>query len=197
MKTKIIFALPIAISAALVSQSTFAISSTPTPTPHDLELTEVSSSTLTVTDNGSMTGISVMNTSPDHWTVTLPYTVQSGVFNGPGDEVEWLETSTFVSAPPIGSLPANDVSFATFMTSTFSVVSDIPNTQPSPAPDGTKITDVGTDTTDQTDVNMTFHDNAATAETTGVPETGSALGLLVLGLIALLGAKRLRSLQSA
>ena len=130
-----------------------------------------------------------MNTSPDHWTVTLPYSMTT-IFN----TVEWTEETPFVFGGP--QVPANDVTL-TNNSSTFSVVSDIPNTQPSPAPDGTKITDVGTDTTDQTDVNMTFHDNAATAETTGVPETGSALGLLVLGLIALLGAKRLRSLQSA
>ena len=186
MKTKIIFPLPIVISAALVSQSTFA---GPAPTPHDLQITEVSSSTLTVTDNGSMTGISVMNTSPDRWTVTLPYSMTT-IFN----TVEWTEETPFVFGGP--QVPANDVTL-TNNSSTFSVVSDIPNTTSTPIPNGHPAFGfIGRDTTNQSEVDMTFHDNGDAA-TTGVPETGSALGLLVLSLIALLGAKRLRSLRSA
>ena len=130
-----------------------------------------------------------MNTSPDHWNVTLPYTIAFSP-SGPGGSLEWSE----------GPVPANDVTFNIDVngnSSTFSVFSDNPNPGPTPASDGHTFSGLGTDTTDQQTVNMTFNDNAAAAETTGVPETGSTLGLFVLALIALLGAKRLRSLRIA
>ena len=54
---------------------------------------------------------------------------------------------------------------------------------------GTTVDNVGFDGNNGLPINMTFFDNAATAEG-AVPDTGSTVGLLTLSLAALLGATR-------
>ena len=78
------------------------------------------------------------------------------------------------------------------------VVSDIPFIPspfgPTPVPNGTTVENLGTDTSNGGPINVTFFDNATTAEQS-VPDTGSTFGLLVLSLTGLLGVSRLRSLR--
>jgi hypothetical protein len=172
MKTKIILSLAIAITAALAAQPTSAIS-----TADQVIFTENSSTSLTVTLNGNdITATAVSNTGPDAWTVTLPSTVSFD-----GGLINWLE--------PDNSNLANEVSFVPGFGLT--VNSDFPVLPPGSGfsynNDGDNILNGATF--------FMFKDNAATAETSAVPDTGSTFGLLFLSLIALLGASRLRSLR--
>ena len=182
MKTKIILSLAIAITAALAAQPTSAISSV-----DQVIITENSSTSLTVTLNGNdITATAVTNTGPDAWSVTLPSTVSfDGAVYG------WLEpdnsnlANTIDFVPRITSLPTS-VNLLT-ITSDGGVLP--PGSGFTYFNDGDNVPDGAT--------SFTFKDNAATAETSAVPDTGSTFGLLFLSLIALLGASRLRSLRLA
>src|SRR5258708_7375959 len=175
MKTKIILSLAVGITAALVTQPVFA-----SVIEHQLVLTENSSTSLTVTYDGSTTGggVVVNFVAPDTWQVVFP---QANVSFGFGF-FAWVEpeNSGLINAITLGGGDA------------FTLFSDTPFS--SGAKDGTTFHNIGFANSDGAPVSLTLFDNAATAE---APETGSTLGLLFLSLVALLGATRLRSLQLA
>ena len=104
----------IAIAAALVAQPLRAgiISSS------NIVLTEDSSTSLSATLNGSATGITVLNTSPDHWTVTFPTTIS---FNNPLNLLPagWAEPESTGSNPLFNVLSSPSLNNQLF------VVSDI------------------------------------------------------------------------
>jgi hypothetical protein len=149
-----------ALVATAFTQPLFAV-------PLDLQITENSSTSLSATLDGSP--VTVHNTGPDQWTLTFDNTFAFTVFDLP-----WVE--------PDSSLLGNFVSGTG--TNQLFVLSDVP--VGSDTPDGTTqsatvfISDV------QTDINITFHDHGDSAT---VPDTGATLGLLVLAMIGLAGAK--------
>src|SRR5262249_36825928 len=162
--------LLIAITATLVAQSARA------GAINTIDITENSSSSLTVVANGTtLPSSDINNTSADHWTVTLPFAV-----NPAGNGI-----SNFIWSEP-DLLNVNIVTWTSSSTE-INIVSD---GFPIGVNQGT--TDGGTLST--SDANYTFHDLGDAATT---PDTGSTLGLLGLALAALFGASRLRSIRSA
>ena len=143
-------------------------------TQHQLVFTENPDGSLTVTFDGSSSGISIQRLSRDAWTFTLPFTATGQSF------AQWFEpeNSSLVNV-------AQEIA-----TDTYLVNSDgTPSSNLPIVPNGTS-TSFGTDPNDNVAIQATFNDNAAKNE--HVPDTGSTLGLLFLGLTGLLGATRLR-----
>ena len=181
-----IFKLP--TLAPLVTAITFAlvIRSALAQERVDLVVHENSPTSLSVTGTmGSTTimGINVSNTSPDNWTVTLPFAVQSNF-----DHYNWTKSPT----------TSNVVTF-TGDGSTFTVVSDStePPTEDGPFPDNSTFP-VGALAPDGViGVDMGFGDLADSKEGHGVPDTGSTFGLLLASVIALAVASRFRHIQFA
>jgi hypothetical protein len=153
-----------------------------------IEIDEFSSTNLTATFDGSTSGVTVQNTSSDHWTVTfdLDFTFSSTlvawaepensaldpnglwnqgtfIFNASGNQMFIVSDTSLLA----GSLVASD--------STFVPVGQLNNIFMK-----------------ERTVIATFTDHSD-----GVPDNGSTFGLLVLSLIGVVGAIRLRSLQSA
>jgi hypothetical protein len=177
--------LGIAISAAVVPQPVSAgvinaaDTPTPTPVPHQLVFTENPAGRLTVTFDGSSSGITVTPVSTDRWNVIIPVTATA-----PG-AAQWIEpeNSSLVNIP-------EEVA-----TDTYLVRSDVsPQSFSTPVPNGTP-TSFGNDPSDGRPIIATFHDNAARTEV--VPDTGSTFALLLLSLIGLFCATRLRSVRLA
>jgi hypothetical protein len=171
--------IPLAIvTAALATQSVFA----QVPT-HNIVLTENSSTSLTATYDGSTTGVTVTLQAPDQWVVTFPTTVS---FGSTGRNVDWIE--------PGNSSLGNAVSFFPEVSNVLGVSSDTGITPSfSPTPDGSIVSNVGSDSRGGS-ISATFDDDG---DARAVPEAGSTFGLLFLSLAALWGATRFRSLQSA
>jgi hypothetical protein len=133
-----------------------------------LDITEHSSSLLTVKFNGTdIPAADIVNTSGDHWTITL-----SGTALGGG--AAWAEPG---SADKI-----NNVFPATPGDEFLFVISDIPSGGGSPNDNGTP------DTTHFRNggapLSVTFTDNAADGPT-GVPDAAATLSLLSLSLAGL------------
>jgi hypothetical protein len=172
--------LAIAIAAALLIQPAVAT------VMDTIQMTENSPTSLSVTLNGLTTGITVQNTSADHWTITFPTNIvfhELQVVGGVG----WIEPENSANGNIVTSPLGNNQLF---------VVSDALG-HPFSEPDGTQV-GLGTDNSNplsRVAVAGVFTDMAATAET--APDTGSTLGLLSLSVVALLGATRLRFLQLA
>jgi hypothetical protein len=168
--------LAIAVTTALIAQPAFA------GAIHLISLTENSPVSLSVTYDGSVVGITVLNTAPDQWTVTLPASVQISPF-GIG---AWFEPENplLLNKAFRGNSPANELNV-------FSDNSLFP--EAIPVNDGVAVL-IGTDSSDNIPIDAVFHDLAASAE---VPDTGPTLGLLFLSLIALFGPSRLRRLRLA
>jgi hypothetical protein len=150
-----------------------ALAQAPAPPPHELLFTENSSTSLSVTYDGSTTGISVLNVIGDNWTVLVPPILVFSLNPSPA----WFEPDSnplqnFVVFSPAGGVVFSDKG-PTFQAT----------------PDELRVL-VGVDNTDQLPIFATFDDDGDVAR---VPETGSSFGLLFLSLIALLGANRLRS----
>ena len=165
-KFSTLVALGIAITAAWTTQPVFGV---PEGVPdHQLVLTENSSTSLTVTFDGSTSGITVAFISTDVWTVTVTFTVGSR-------GVQWTEPE---NSSLVNQLLSNG-------TTRFAVFSDSdPNSQfptfanGAGAPFGTFSGDGGA-------IIATFNDNGDVAT---VPDSGSTLSLLgfaSLGLVAL------------
>ena len=173
MKTKIILLLAVAITAALVTQTASA------GAVHSFVITENSSTSLTVTYDGSP--LTEAFRGSETWTFLLPTGFLSNDF---GEVLQWTEpeNSNLANSVIFGS----DITRAGFVQSDQSILNQFPLNA-----DGTSI-EVGTD--GGVPVFATFHDNAAGSET--APDIGSSLGLLFLALIAVLGASRLRARQS-
>ena len=182
----------IAVTAALVTQSALAQTTT-----NSVVFTETSSSTLTVSlDTVMLPGSDIVNTSADHWTVTIPALL---ITTSPG--VNWIEpeNTPFNMSDPTG-----------FNTLTFAAppsvgVETIVNIVSDTATLGGGIANLVNGATEEVfnglpggpSTNYTFQDNAATAEGHSVPDTGSTLGLLALALAALFGASRLGLIRAA
>src|SRR5215831_18567446 len=124
MKTKIVLLLPIAITAALVTQPTYA------SVIHQIVLTENSSTSLTATYDGSTIGVTVIFNSSDNWTVNFPTTVS---FGSTGLNVDWIE--------PENSRLGNAVSFFPEVSSVLGVSSDVV-TDFSPVANGSTVVNV-------------------------------------------------------
>lgn len=175
--------LAIGIAATCAVQSTYG-----NGISYDLTLTENSSTSLSLayTGPGGASSFSVLNTSADHWTITiLSQTISFSNF-----EHDWAE-------PEDPSLRfVNVVSHSTDVNDKLFVISDLLAIfdQGGPVnPDGTPIL-VGQDS--GTNVFLAFRDIAATNEA-GVSESGFTLSLFAFSSIALFGARRLRMSRSA
>jgi len=158
---KILPALMAAITAALVTQPVFGSS---IDLDHQMVFTENSSSSLSVTYDGSSAGITVTPISPDGWTVTFSQSFTSGGFT-------WQD-------PTDAAVLSNLVLFLSG--GRFDVISDflVPTTQPN----GSTYVGAGTQVSDGTPFDMTFNDNGDTARTPDTGTTGSLLGLSLVGL---------------
>ena len=133
-----------AITAALVTQPVFGSS---IDLDHQMVFTENSSSSLSVTYDGSSAGITVTPISPDGWTVTFSQSFTSGGFT-------WQD-------PTDAAVLSNLVLFLSG--GRFDVISDflVPTTQPN----GSTYVGAGTQVSDGTPFDMTFNDNGDTART--------------------------------
>jgi hypothetical protein len=170
---KITTLAPLAVAITAMAQSAFAQIA-----PHQLLFTETSFKNLTVTYDGSKTGVDVNFISGDHWGVTIGYAV---TFSG---SPQWTEPED----PSFVNL------LTTFGNNQIIVNSDFfPRGSPTLA-DGSTFSNFGIDTRDGASVSVTFRDRGDVA---AVPDTGSTVGLLSLALTALVGASRFRSLRSA
>jgi hypothetical protein len=170
MSTKIILVLVVAATAAMVIQPASA------GAIHSFVITENSSTSLTVTYDGSP--LTVTFQGSETWTFLLPTGFLS---NDVGGLVQWTE--------PEKSNLANQVSFGSEITRGGFVASDHSTLNQFPiSADGTSV-EVGTD--GGVAVFATFHDNAAGSEGEA-PDSGSTLGLLFLALTTVFGASCLR-----
>lgn len=145
---------------------------------HNLVITETSSTSLTVTYDGSAVGVGVIFISGDHWGVTVGFPV---TFSG---TPQWTEPE--------------DASFFNVLTlsgvNQFIVNSDFFSNGTTPLADGATFANFGTDTRDGVPISVTFDDHGDVAT---VPDAGSTVALLSLPLIALFGVNRLRARQLA
>ena len=155
-------ALTIAIIAAWVTQPVFG-GLLPAPTPHELVITENSSTSLTVTYDGSPLIVSF--DSSDLWHFSMPRAFLSL------GQPQWTEPD-----------PSNLVNYVDFTSNVEAIVhSDIlPNSFFSTNADGASV-GVGTILTDGLQVFATFHDLGDAA----VPDTGTTFSLFGLSLMGL------------
>jgi len=124
--------------------------------------------------------VTVQNTSTDRWTLTFPAEITFFVFALNG----WTEPES-----ALGNIVDSPGGLGSFGTNQLFVLSDFPTG--SDIPDGTTLVQSLFVGDVRSSVNITFHDNAAANEGgSSVPDTGSTFGLLVVSLIALLGASR-------
>ena len=169
MKTKLLLA--VALTATLVTQTASA------GAVHSFVITENSSTSLTVTYDGSP--LTVTSQGPESWKFSLPVSFLSNDFG----YVQWTE--------PENSNLVNLVNFGLEDTRDGTVDSDhsILNQFPIVA-DGTTV-EVGTD--GGVPVFATFNDDAEGSES--APEAGSTLSLLFFALTAVIGVSRFRLCQ--
>ncbi len=160
---KILPALIVTITAAWVAQPVFG------SIEHQIVLTENSPVSLSATFDGSASGITVLNTAPDQWTVELSL----GITGTP--QAQWIE--------PENSGLVNLVQNTSPSNGVVHVVSD---TSPLPglasSVDGSSVP-FGSDASDGVAIVAVYHDKAATSE---VPEPGTTTCLifgLSLGLV--------------
>jgi hypothetical protein len=157
---------------------------------NSIVLNENSSTSLIVKYNGSTSGVTVdfLGHTPvgEGWKVTFPSTVSFTSVDDTGVAVLWLEPEDS-SQVNVGFFhPSSNVAF---------FFSEHPiNTNPTPVPNGTTVTGIGTDTSNGESISARFNDNGDVAR---APDTGSTVGLLFLALIALLVAGRLCQVQRA
>ena len=190
-----IIGLLIAVTAALVTQSTLAQT-----VNNSVVFTETSPTTLTVSlDTLMLPSFDIVNTSADHWTVTIPALL---ITTSPG--VNWIEPENkpFNLSDPTGF---NTLTFGLLASSVGPLiqVETIVNIVSDTGTLGGNIANLGNGKTEEvfngfSVTNYTFIDNAAgVSGEKSVPDTGSTLGLLALALLALFGASRLRCIRVA
>src|SRR3954454_22326376 len=168
--------LAVCVSLALLAASAFG-----GVAGHLISLTELSSTNLTATYDGSAFGITVTpGANPDTWTVVLP----SSAFILGWTGAAWTE-------PEISTTLGNTVS--PIGNNTLLVTSDVAATPL--LKNGATIFTTTFDTRDAVGILISFNDLGDGATT--VPETGSTLGLLALTLTAMAGASRLRCFRIA
>lgn len=164
--------LAVYLSFTLLSAPVFAGT-----TGHLISLTELSSTNLTATYDGSTVGITVTPGNPDSWTVILPASAFILGFAG----AAWAEPENpFTLGNAVSAID----------NSTLMVTSDVAAT--SLLANKTTIFTGAFDRGDGAPISITFND---VEDAVAVPESGSTCGLLALGLAALLGARRLRYLR--
>ncbi|MBV9008174.1 MAG: hypothetical protein JO354_03260 [Verrucomicrobia bacterium] len=147
---------------------------------HQLVLTENSSANLTVTYDGSSSGIRITDLGPDSWIIDLGFPF-GGATRGAG--YPWLE--------PGNSGLENVVQFFPAGTTTLFVFSEISGNFGSPVHDHTLIRNVNTDLRDNKPISIRFDDDGDGSAK--VPDTGATLTLLLLSLTALLGMEQYSS----
>ena len=151
---------------------------------HQFVITETSSTSLTVTYDGTPLTVSPVPGTTDQWSFILTPGFRST------EQYQWAEpeNSLFVN---LVSFFATDVTHQAFVSSDANLLPAL-----SPHMDGDSIK-VGTD--GGIDVFAMFTDNAARSEGSapGVPDSGSTFGLLLLSFGALIGVSRFRSLRLA
>jgi len=166
--------LGIAIAAALVTQPIHA------GVIDSIVFTENSSTSLSVTFNGSTSGVTVTPGAPDNWTVVIP----AVIFPGSGGIA-----AVFAWAEPGNVMVGNIIDFFAG-SNEIRVSSDISGGAATfTNPNGSTIT------IEFPPLSMTFNDNARSEPT--VPDPASTLGLLFLSLAGLLGLNRFRRVQLA
>jgi hypothetical protein len=155
---------------------------------NNIVITENSSTSLTVTYNGSTSGVTVSFLSSgklgDVWKVTFPSTVSFASVDNTGVIALWVE--------PEDSSQVNAGFFHPSSNVAFFFSDDSVDTNPTAVPNGTTVTDIGTDNSNGGSISATFNDNGDVAR---APDAGSAVGLLFLALTALFSACRLRHFQ--
>jgi VPDSG-CTERM motif len=167
MKTKTVVSrlalLVIAITAAFVTQPVFGI-----PMDHQLVFTENSSTSLTVTFDGSTSGITVTELGPDRWTIALPFGI-AGLH-----QAQWVEpeNSNAVNFVQDTGLSGNGF-FHVFSGTTKASLPLTVNGMSVP---------FGTDASDGIAIAATFND---TGDVEAVPDTGTTGSLLGLSLTGL------------
>jgi VPDSG-CTERM motif len=156
-----------------------------------IDLTENSSTVLQATGDVS----SVTNTGSDSWTVFLS-DPNALVFTGPG--VAWAELESSFTGNVITSSNSTGVPVAGELFVTSDMITAL-----SKNANGSQVLVAGeiinpSGPPTPTDFQITFTDNAATAEApVSTPDTGSTFVLLSLALTALVGASRFRYLRLA
>jgi hypothetical protein len=166
--------LALAIAATVITQ--------PIINAHEIVIIENSPTSLTATFDGSSI-ISITQNIPDQWVITFPAAHFVNITNS-GFGVNWVEPENF-------GLVNNVISNLQRLSDLF-ITSDTTAPGGPVLVNGTTFDNVGFGS-DFQPINLTFFDNAATAEG-AVPDTGSTVGLLFLSLAGLLGATRVRSL---
>jgi len=155
---------------------------------NNIVITENSSTSLTVTYNGSTSGVTVSFLSSgklgDVWKVTFPSTVSFASVDNTGVIALWVE--------PEDSSQVNAGFFHPSSNVAFFFSDDSVDTNPTAVPNGTTVTNIGTDTSNGGSISATFNDNGDVAR---APDAGSTVGLLFLALTALFSASRLRHFQ--
>ncbi len=152
---------------------------------HQLVLTEISSTSLSVLYDGASAGITVSPNGADSWLVTFPTTTHLGL------ELDWQEPEdpTLVNDfniyhPDIG------VSNTWIVSSEFTLPGGPTQDSAQPA-DGHTFAMIGGDFLDNQPIDMTFHDLAA--DTAAVPEPGSLLTAMSLAVAVLCTELRRRA----
>jgi hypothetical protein len=155
-----------------------------------IQIDEFSSTNLMVAFNGLTSGVTVQNTSSDHWTVTFDPAFD---FTFSSTPVAWAE-------PENSALDPNGLWNQVTVINNASgnqmfIVSDTSLLAGSLVASNNTFVPVG----QTNDISMKERTVIATFtdHSDGVPDNGSTFGLLVLSLIGVVGAIRLRSLQSA
>jgi len=180
---KILPALMVAITAAwVVTQPVFG----GLITTNEIGITENSSTSLIVTYNGSTSGVTVNflghTRVGDAWKVTFPSTVSFTSVDNTGVAAFWVEPENSSQLNAGFFHPSSNVAF---------IFSEHPAVTNPTVPNGTTVTDIGTDTSNGGSISVTFNDKS------DVPDTGSTLGLLFVSAIALFGLNRFRHVQLA
>ena len=135
--------------------------------PHFFDITENSSTSLTVTYDGSP--LTVTPSGPDSWSFLLPTGFLANSF---GTNYQWIE--------PGNPALVNSVGFGSNITRAGFVQSDLPlSTQPPPVADGAPVL-VGTD--GGVSAFAKFHDLGDSA---AVPDSGASLSLFGVSLLGL------------
>ena len=167
---KILPALMVAITAALVTQPVRAI------VINSIVITENSSTSLTVTYNGSTSGITITFIESEEWVVFLPFAITGGT------AANWTEpedSSLFNYAEFIGG------SRNRLIVHSDAALFGFPHQFPLGA-NGTPV-DFGINLSDNVAVQAVFNDNGDVAKT---PDTGTTLSLFGLSLMGLTFLRR-------
>ena len=146
---------------------------------HQLVFTENSSTNLTVTYDGSSSGIRITDLGPDNWIIDLGFPF-GGATRGAG--YPWFE--------PGNDNLKNVVQFFPAGTTTLFVFSDMSGDLGQTFADNTLIRNVNTDLRDNKPISIRFDDEGDSSSK--VPDTSATFGLVIVSFVALLTMVRCR-----